>query len=220
MPEVQTIPKIGRDMISLFQTAQGSWHIPSILMASSWVIGTLLTGIFMYANLSVNRNDRLRAFDKERQSAVSSAELAKRVADADKEAAAARELAEKLRIAHAPRRLSEANISAIKSVMQIYAKRPKIAIWFRGDDAEAFDFAMQFNELFHSLGYDTNWAQMMAVTLPPGITLNTAYADSSVVELMRAVLRAAGFPFQEATVRMAAGDPPSRDALLIFGSKP
>ena len=54
-------------MISLFQTANGLWHIPSILMASSWLIGTIVAGGFMFANLRVNRNDRLNAQHEQSQ---------------------------------------------------------------------------------------------------------------------------------------------------------
>lgn len=62
-------------MISLFQTAAGSWHIPSILMATSWLIGTLVAGGFIVANLRVNRDDRIKAFQKEQQASVKIAEL-------------------------------------------------------------------------------------------------------------------------------------------------
>ena len=56
-------------MISLFQTASGAWHFPSILMVASYVIGTLVTGGFICANLRVNRADRIRAFEKELEDA-------------------------------------------------------------------------------------------------------------------------------------------------------
>ena len=69
----QTNPK--RSMISLFQTASGTWHIPSILMVASWLAGSLVTGGFIFANLRVNRDDRIRAFQKEQQSSVKIAEL-------------------------------------------------------------------------------------------------------------------------------------------------
>lgn len=124
-----------------------------------------------------------------------------------------------LEAARMPRRLTPGQLNAIRSVMEASPDRPKIAIWFRGDDAETFDYAMQFNEFVHGIGYDTNWSQMMASLIPSGITLNTAYADSRVVDLMRRTFAAADIPIREATVRMAATDPPSTDALIIFGSK-
>lgn len=48
---------------SLFQTASGSWHIQSILIASGW----LITGILLLIQLSANRTERLRSFEKEQQ---------------------------------------------------------------------------------------------------------------------------------------------------------
>jgi hypothetical protein len=68
-------------MISLFQTATGSWHLPSILMASSWVLGTALTGFFMFANLRVNRNDRISAFEKEQKSIAAAGEARAKIAE-------------------------------------------------------------------------------------------------------------------------------------------
>ena len=62
-------------MISLFQTPTGSWHIPSILMAASWLIGTLVAGGFMLANLRVNRDDRIAAFHAQQQAAKKIAKL-------------------------------------------------------------------------------------------------------------------------------------------------
>lgn len=62
-------------MISLFQTATGSWHIPSILMAASWLIGTLVAGGFMLANLRVNRDDRIMAFHAQQQAAAKISQL-------------------------------------------------------------------------------------------------------------------------------------------------
>lgn len=57
-------------LISLFQTPTGSWHLPSILMVASWLVSFLVTGGFMYANLKVNRDDRIAAYKKEQKSVV------------------------------------------------------------------------------------------------------------------------------------------------------
>jgi hypothetical protein len=51
-------------MISLFQTASGSWHLPSILTVAAW----LASGIFIFLNLYANCNDRVRSYEKEKQS--------------------------------------------------------------------------------------------------------------------------------------------------------
>jgi hypothetical protein len=56
-----------RTVISLFQTAAGAWHLPSILLVSSWVATAIVSGIFVVANLRANRDDRIRSFEKEQQ---------------------------------------------------------------------------------------------------------------------------------------------------------
>lgn len=57
-----------RGFITLFQTAAGAWHIPSILTTAGWLAGSAVTGVFIFANLKVNRDDRIRAYQKEQQS--------------------------------------------------------------------------------------------------------------------------------------------------------
>lgn len=57
-------------IIYLFQSPAGSWHVPSILMVTSWLVSFVVTGAFMYATLKVNRDDRIAAYQKEQQSAV------------------------------------------------------------------------------------------------------------------------------------------------------
>ena len=74
-PSEKQLSRKAHSMISLFQTASGAWHIPSILMASSWLLGTIVTAAFMLANLRVNRDDRLKAFSKERDAASKILEL-------------------------------------------------------------------------------------------------------------------------------------------------
>ena len=64
-----------RSLISLFQTAAGAWHIPSILMMAAW----LATGAFMFANLKVNRDDRFRAHEKEQRSATEASEARSKI---------------------------------------------------------------------------------------------------------------------------------------------
>jgi len=68
-------------MISLFQTAAGSWHIPSILTVAGWLIGSLVTGIFIFANLRVNRDDRFLSHEKEQQSIAKISNLEDRAKD-------------------------------------------------------------------------------------------------------------------------------------------
>lgn len=51
--------------LSLFQTASGSLHYPSILTAASWFFGSILSGIFIFSLLIANRTERLKSFEKE-----------------------------------------------------------------------------------------------------------------------------------------------------------
>lgn len=68
-------------MLSLFQTAAGAWHVPSILLVAGWLAGTLVTGAFVFANLKVNRDDRLRTFEKEQRSASDAAAAQARISE-------------------------------------------------------------------------------------------------------------------------------------------
>jgi hypothetical protein len=68
-------------LVSLFQTAAGTWHVPSILLVSSWLLATAVTGGFMFANLRVNRDERLRAHQKELQNIVEANQARSRIED-------------------------------------------------------------------------------------------------------------------------------------------
>ena len=57
-----------RGFITLFQTAAGTWHVPSLLTIAGWLVGSAVTGAFIFANLKVNRDERIRAHQKEQQS--------------------------------------------------------------------------------------------------------------------------------------------------------
>jgi hypothetical protein len=48
-------------MLSLFQNASGGWHWPSILAVAGWLIGSAVTGGFIFANLTFNRIERDKA---------------------------------------------------------------------------------------------------------------------------------------------------------------
>ena len=51
--------------LSLFQTASGALHYPSLLTAASWFFGSILSGIFIFSLLIANRTERLKSFEKE-----------------------------------------------------------------------------------------------------------------------------------------------------------
>lgn len=56
--------------VSLFQTASGSWHLSSIFMASGWLLSSIITGFFIFANLKINRDERIKAYQKEQQNII------------------------------------------------------------------------------------------------------------------------------------------------------
>jgi hypothetical protein len=121
-------------MISLFQTASGSWHIPSILMAASWLIGTLVAGGFMLANLRVNRDDRMTAFHAQEQAAIKIAKLEER---------------------QTPRTISESQrtrfIEALKA-----APKGKVSVWsFMNADPGTIQYANQVRDMVVAAGFDS-----------------------------------------------------------------
>jgi hypothetical protein len=68
-----------RGVLSLFQTAAGAWHLPSILAVAGWLAGSGVTGAFIFANLKVNRDDRVRAYHKEQQSITDASQAKARI---------------------------------------------------------------------------------------------------------------------------------------------
>lgn len=79
--EAKSTLSMVRSMNSLFQTATGAWHLPSILMVLSWLLGSALTGAFIFANLKVNRDERIDAFDKDQQSIIKAQEAQSKIAE-------------------------------------------------------------------------------------------------------------------------------------------
>jgi hypothetical protein len=54
-------------MMSLFQTASGSWHWPSILQLAAWLATFAVSGFFLFANLNLTRQERVRVAQVEEQ---------------------------------------------------------------------------------------------------------------------------------------------------------
>jgi hypothetical protein len=67
-----------RHLMSLFLTATGEWHVSSILAFASWFVGVCVTGGFMFATLKVNRDDRVREFQKVQQSLAQGGDIPSR----------------------------------------------------------------------------------------------------------------------------------------------
>jgi len=53
--------------LSLFQTASGSWHTPSILTAVGWLLGSVVSGIIIITQLAAQRAERTKTFAQEQQ---------------------------------------------------------------------------------------------------------------------------------------------------------
>jgi hypothetical protein len=121
-------------MISLFQTASGSWHWPSILMAIGW----LVTGLLMFATLYANRNDRVKS--------------AHQVDEITTQLTATQE---KL----APWKLSDVQEETFMAYLKD-APKGRVAIeYIRSDEKRSRDFAIKIKDMLAASGYDV-WGYM------------------------------------------------------------
>ena len=99
-------------------------------MVASWLVGSAVTGGFIFANLRVNRDDRLKAANKEElakseaRAAASRVEATERTLESTREQLAkaqadandARELATKAETASKPKPLNERLVSLLRSI--------------------------------------------------------------------------------------------------------
>jgi hypothetical protein len=135
-------------VISLFQTAAGAWHLPSILLVSSWVATAIVSGIFVFANLRANRDDRIRAFENERQ-------------NLDDLRAAQGKIAE-LETRQQPRTISAAQR---KSFIEATKNGPKGPVYLATRPAlpskEQEDFTMQLRQLLDEAGFGTGGSNIV-----------------------------------------------------------
>lgn len=139
---------------------------------------------------------------------------------AEQAATKARELAENLREKAAPRRLSEAQIKAIRGVLIRAPARTRIDLGFRSDDPEGADFSMQIVELLSSMNFDVHWFSMALVKIPDGIFLNTGYNNQATSILMQQALEATGMKYTYGKIGGAPAEPQNTEILLLIGSKP
>ena len=140
-------------MTSLFQTATGSWHIPSILMAASWLIGTLVAGGFMLANLRVNRDDRLAAFQAQQQATIKITQLEK---------------------VTKPRRLTSEQKETIVGRLKDVQQKQRVFIAASVLDAEAIAFGEDIESVLIAAGFEVRFpkgmqADSMFAVGPPGL---------------------------------------------------
>ena len=182
-PPAQPKQSLGRQMLSLFQTAQGSWHVPSILMASSWMIGSLVTGFFMVANLRVNRDDRIKSHRKE--SAANSKAIAlesslsetqTKLTVAEKDAREAHELARKVNLAAQPRRLTHEQKQSLTASLNAIPTKSKISLCAGILDAESVNFGEDIEAVLKAAGFEVYFPKELQpdaslMVGPPGLHL-------------------------------------------------
>lgn len=129
-------------MLSVFQTAAGGLHIPSILLVAGWLAGTLVTGGFMLANLKVNRDDRIRTFEREQRSAADATTAQARIA----------ELEERLH----PRTISPEQRQLFIESTKAGPFGPVYLVTRTAfPSKEQEDFTMQLRELLNAAGFGT-----------------------------------------------------------------
>ena len=195
-------------MISIFQTSSGAWHIPSILMASSWAVGTILTGIFMFANLRVNRNDRMRAFEKEQQSIS--------------EAREARTKITALELMTKSRRLSaEQSATLAKMALVIASTIGRVDVTAANGNGEAQEYAMDFVRSFREAGWQSDLALPIPGLMPDvkGIHIAIRGVDKMPIEAVEVskMLTTIGASF---TVSLMKPDFfPGSSFVLVIGGK-
>ncbi len=137
-----------RSLISLFQTAAGAWHVPSILLVSSWLATAVVSGIFVFANLRANRDDRIRAFENEQQS---SSELR-----------AAQSKITELEAKQRPRAISPAQRATFIEATKAGPKGPVyLATRTALPNKEQENFTMQLRQLLDEAGFATGGSNIV-----------------------------------------------------------
>jgi hypothetical protein len=137
-----------RTMLTIFQTASGSWHWPSIIMATGWI----LTGLCLVATLRFNRSDRIAAYEKEKSSAAELRSTQETLKDAQEKANAARALAEELKLKQGPRTISDEQRVALIAELKAAPKGPVI-VQSDWTDAEAKGYARQISSVLSDAGF-------------------------------------------------------------------
>lgn len=200
-------------MTSLFQTASGSWHWPSIILAISW----LVTGVFMVANLVVNRRDRMIAFAKEQVNARVISDTKTELKDARQDALKARTVAEELEKQQAPRSITTDQQARF---VQFLAAHPKGKLEFRciAGNNEATNYTSLIKGMLAKAGYEIVeptlgiivsggpisgiQLKVKSTTVYPAHTLPIQKAFESIGIKADGAEEASAFPLPDDTVRI------------------
>lgn len=119
--------------ISLFQTASGSWHWPSVLTTAGWLVGFVVTGFFLFAGLYVNRFERVK----------SAAEMEK-----------SKGALEQLQEAQQPWQFSAQQRDRFIAALTDAVKGKVAVEYIRSDERRAYPFAMEMKRILDASGYD------------------------------------------------------------------
>lgn len=129
-----------RNVISLFQTATGAWHLPSIFVVASWALGSLVTGVFIFANLKVSRDERINAFEREQESIEAAEQAQSRIKE--------------LEAQQAPRRITETQKAAFVEATQDGPFGPVVLVTRTAHpNKEQEDFTMQLRQMLDEAGF-------------------------------------------------------------------
>ena len=93
----------------------------------------------------------------------------------------------------APRRFTNPQIAAMQQVLDAFPRRPKIMVWYRQPDPEAWGFADHIATIVTNVGYKEGTLNgMWDKPMPAGLTLNSSHPDPELVNLFARAFAAAG----------------------------
>lgn len=194
-------------MISLFQTAAGAWHVPSILLVSSWLVTAIVSGIFVFANLKANRDDRMRAFEKEQQNLANLRTAQSKITEMETK--------------QRPRAISS---TQRKAFIEATKNGPKGPIYLATRTAfpnkEQEDFTMQLRRMLDEAGFGTGGSNIVngfSTGVDPGQFLLFVYRTDSPPPYFSNVASALfGLGFISKDVPIAVNNPNAKEGMLYI----
>lgn len=169
-------------------------------MAASWLIGTLVAGGFMLANLRVNRDDRIAAFHAQEQASIKIAKLEER---------------------QTPRTISESQRARFVELLKTAPKGKLAVLSFISADPGTILFANQVRDMIVAAGFDSGIMVGMSMgggPIPVGAVI-AVRAETNQPPFAGAVQRA----FADIGIPLQGGiDPKMKDdeVIVVIGLKP
>lgn len=209
-------------MFSLFQTATGGWHFPSVISALAW----LVTGGFTVLSLYVNRVDRINAAqeaEKRTQDQAAAAEKTRRdVQDAYDRGVAAQKAANEAKqeaAKLAPRRITAEQRAIILAFLKDKPRGPVNIISIQ--DADASTFANDIHAVLGEAGYSVGGMIGTAIYQPQPVGVRLNINDSTKPPPhggpIQHALKLVGI---EASGHVGMGTPRDDGIELLIGAKP